>query len=67
VLNILPESLFSGIHRKLSFPPILFSGKRNMSGVLRKASPKISASFDEPLTVPPSPGHITQLGTSDVP
>ena len=37
-----------------------------MSGVLRKASPKISASFDEPLTVPPSPGHITQLGTSDV-
>jgi hypothetical protein len=66
VLNIFPASLFSGIQRKFNFPPILFSGIKKKSGVLNNESPKIMSSFDEPRTVPPSPGHITQLGTSDV-
>ena len=66
MLNIFPESPFSGIQRKFNFPPILFSGNKNISGVLKRESPKMISSFDEPRTVPPSPGHITQLGTSDV-
>ena len=31
------------------------------------SEPPKNASSAEPRTVPPSPGHITQLGTSDVP
>ena len=31
------------------------------------SEPPKNASSAEPRTVPPSPGHITQLGTSEVP
>ena len=67
VVKILPWSGFSGIHRKLRIPPNLSSGNKSISGVSNKEPPKIDPSSDEPLTVPPSPGHITQLGTSEVP
>ena len=66
-VKILPLSGFSGIHRKLRTPPNLSSGKKKISGVSISDPPKNVPSSAEPRTVPPSPGHITQLGTSDVP
>lgn len=66
-VKILPLSAFSGIQRKFRIPPNLCSGKEKISGVLMSEPPKNEPSSTEPLTVPPSPGHITQLGTSEVP
>ncbi|MBT7982472.1 MAG: hypothetical protein HN584_07875 [Akkermansiaceae bacterium] len=63
-MKIFPSSGFSGIQRKLKIPPSLCSGKVKISG---NDPPKKVSPSAEPLTVPPSPGHITQLGTSDVP
>ncbi|MEE2808443.1 MAG: hypothetical protein VYB73_03965 [Verrucomicrobiota bacterium] len=62
----MPWSGFSGTQRKLRIPPSLCSGKKKISGVSMRELPK-NVSFAEPRTVPPSPGHITQLGTSEVP
>ena len=46
---------------------MLFAGKKNISGVLKKNDSSLLGLYsDEPRTVPPSPGHNTQLGTSDV-
>ena len=67
VLKICPESLFSGIHLKFRVTPNFSSGKKKISGVLKIESPKIGSTSAEPLTVPPSPGHNTQLGTSEKP
>lgn len=67
VLKICPESLFSGIHLKFRVTPNFSSGKKKISGVSKIESPKIGSTSAEPLTVPPSPGHNTQLGTSEKP
>lgn len=66
-MKTLPLSGFSGIQRKLRIPPNLSSGKKKISGVSMSDPPKNVLSSAEPRTVPPSPGHITQLGTSEVP
>ncbi len=63
-MKIFPSSGFSGTQRKLKIPPSLCSGKVKIFGA---DPPKKVPSSAEPLTVPPSPGHITQLGTSGVP
>ena len=65
--KIWPESFFSGIQRKFNEAPILFSGKKKISGVLKNNDSSLLGLYsDEPRTVPPSPGHNTQLGTSEL-
>ena len=46
---------------------MFFSGKKKISGVLKNNDSSFLGLYSvEPRTVPPSPGHKTQLGTSDV-
>ena len=46
---------------------MFFSGKKKISGVLKNNDSSLLGLYsDEPRTVPPSPGHNTQLGTSEL-